>query len=99
MLVGTLVNQLLIAARNRSRQRDRVPRQNQPMTEPGDLSDADLRERALAWREQALQGALHAGGYAHEYETEIRRRARPLTTSSAELDGTDSHGDGKAHHQ
>jgi len=36
----------------------------------------------------ALQGALHARGYAHEYETEIRRRTRPLTTLSARLDMT-----------
>lgn len=56
------------------------------MTEPGELPDAELRERALAWRRQALQGALHARGYAHEYESEIRRRDRVLTTLHAQLE-------------
>ncbi|RSZ29632.1 hypothetical protein EJO66_29035 [Variovorax beijingensis] len=64
------------------------------MTQLGELSDADLQERARAWRRLALQGVLHARGYAHEHETELRRRNRgpmplsdrlgtPLATSPA----------------
>jgi hypothetical protein len=56
------------------------------MTEPGELSDAELRERALAWCRQALQGALHARGYAHEYESQVGRRDRALTTLHAPLE-------------
>jgi ssRNA-specific RNase YbeY (16S rRNA maturation enzyme) len=52
------------------------------MTKPVELSDADLQERALAWRRLALQGVLHARGYAHEHETELRRRNRaPMSLS------------------
>ena len=59
------------------------------------LTDEELGALASEWRKKALQGELHARGIAHEFETEMRRRAgapftnydtldlRPLETRSA----------------
>ncbi|MBS0343478.1 MAG: hypothetical protein JSS56_23490 [Proteobacteria bacterium] len=44
------------------------------MTEPGQLSDEDLLDRAHQLRLLALRGHLDARGPAHEYEREVRRR-------------------------
>src|SRR5688572_22810088 len=64
-----------------------APSQNAVMTEPGELSDAELSARAYQWRRQALHGELHARGHAHEHEAEMRRRiggaaATPSTTET-----------------
>jgi len=46
------------------------------MTEPGELPDDELTERARLWRLMALRGERHAHGPAHEHEAELRRRQR-----------------------
>jgi hypothetical protein len=58
------------------------------------LPDEELLARARQWRTQALRGALHARGYAHEYEAEVRRRFRsrpaPAAAAPAELEAAPS---------
>jgi hypothetical protein len=46
------------------------------MTEPGNLPDDQLVERARLWRLMALRGERHAHLPAHEHEAELRRRQR-----------------------
>lgn len=46
-----------------------------PMETKELLSDEELGHLASQWRRKALQGDLHARGIAHEYESEMRRRA------------------------
>lgn len=50
------------------------------------LSDEELGVLANEWRRKALQGDLHARGIAHEFETEMRRRAGPTSTDYDTLD-------------
>lgn len=44
------------------------------MDELGNLSDEEVLASAREWRAQALRGVLHARGFAHDYELEVRRR-------------------------
>jgi hypothetical protein len=44
------------------------------MDELVDLSDEEVLASARHWRAQALRGVLHARGFAHDYELEVRRR-------------------------
>jgi hypothetical protein len=52
------------------------------MTEPGELPDDELMERARLWRLMALRGERHAHGPAHEHEAELRRRQRAANPAS-----------------
>jgi hypothetical protein len=53
------------------------------MTEPGQLSDEELLDRAHQLRLLALRGHVNARGPAHEHESEVRRRfGRPTTLRS-----------------
>jgi len=45
------------------------------MTTKQELPDETLSAMAIGWRRKALEGDLHARGIAHEFETELRRRA------------------------
>ena len=57
------------------------------MTEPAQLSDEDLLDRAHQLRLLALRGHLDARGPAHEHEREVRRRfGSDSTTSSVPLE-------------
>jgi len=56
------------------------------MTEPGQLTDEDLLERAHQLRLLALRGHADARGLAHAHEREVRRRFGSNTTVSASLD-------------
>lgn len=50
------------------------------------LTDEELGALANEWRKKALQGELHARGIAHEFETELRRRAGAPFTNYDTLD-------------
>ena len=50
------------------------------------LTDEELGALANEWRRKALQGELHARGIAHEFETELRRRASTPFTNYDTLD-------------
>jgi len=56
------------------------------MTEPAQLSDEDLLDRAHQLRLLALRGHLDARGPAHEHEREVRRRFAGSTTMGAPLE-------------
>lgn len=56
------------------------------ITESGELSDGELLARAHEWRREALRGVLHARGYAHELEAEMRRRFVSAATLRAPLE-------------
>ncbi|MFS2162569.1 hypothetical protein [Variovorax sp. Varisp62] len=56
------------------------------MTTKEMLSDEELEALASEWRKKALQGELHARGIAHEFETEMRRRAGASFTNYDTLD-------------
>ena len=56
------------------------------MTEPHDLSDAELLARAHRWRREAMRGAPHARDPAHRHEAEVRRRFGGATTIQAPLE-------------
>ena len=56
------------------------------MTEPGDLPDDQLKERARLWRLMALRGERHAHGPAHEHETELRRRQRAANPAPSQAE-------------
>jgi len=56
------------------------------MTEPGELSDEELLDRAHQLRLLALRGHRNARGAAHRHETEVRRRFGPPSTMSATLE-------------
>ena len=57
------------------------------MTEPAQLSDEDLLDRAHQLRLLALRGHLDARGPAHEHEREVRRTfGSDSTTSSVPLE-------------
>lgn len=57
------------------------------MTQPAELSDEDLLDRAHQLRLLALRGHLDARGPAHEHEREVRRRfASGATTRGALLE-------------
>ncbi|SFN40882.1 hypothetical protein [Variovorax sp. OV329] len=58
------------------------------MTEPGQLTDEDLLERAHQLRLLALRGHADARGLAHAHEREVRRRFSGQTTMSATLEPT-----------
>ena len=58
------------------------------MTEPAQLSDEDLLDRAHQLRLLALRGHLDARGPAHEHEREVRRRVGVSNTDSAPLEAT-----------
>jgi len=51
------------------------------MTEPAQLSDEDLLDRAHQLRLLALRGHLDARGPAHEHEREVRRRFNSGSTT------------------
>ena len=56
------------------------------MTEPAQLTDEDLLDRAHQLRLLALRGHLDARGPAHEHEREVRRRFGSATTIAAPLE-------------
>lgn len=57
------------------------------LTQPAELSDEDLLDRAHQLRLLALRGHLDARGPAHEHEQEVRRRfGSGMTTMSAQLE-------------
>lgn len=56
------------------------------MTEPGQLTDEDLLDRAHQLRLLALRGHPDARGAAHAHEREVRRRFGTATTMSAPLE-------------
>lgn len=56
------------------------------MTTKEMLSDEELGALASQWRRKALQGELDARGIAHEFETEMRRRAGAPFTNYDTLD-------------
>ena len=57
------------------------------MTEPAQLSDEDLLDRAHQLRLLALRGHPDARGPAHEHEREVRRRfGSGMTTIGAPLE-------------
>ncbi|MBO9512470.1 MAG: hypothetical protein J7549_00010 [Variovorax sp.] len=56
------------------------------MTEPAQLSDEDLLERAHQLRLLALRGHVDARGPAHSHEREVRRRFGSATTLRAALE-------------
>ena len=60
------------------------------MTESGQLSDGELLTRAHEWRREALRGVLHARGYAHELEAEMRRRFANATALRAPLETSEA---------
>ena len=57
------------------------------ITQPAELSDEDLLDRAHQLRLLALRGHLDARGPAHEHEREVRRRfGSGATTIGAPLE-------------
>jgi hypothetical protein len=56
------------------------------MTEPGELSDEELLDRAHQLRLLALRGHRNARGAAHQHEAEVRRRFGTPSTMSAPLE-------------
>ena len=60
--------------------------QNRGMTEPGDLNDEELLNRAHQLRLLALRGHFEARGPAHQHEAEVRRRFGVPTTLAAPLE-------------
>lgn len=56
------------------------------LTEPAQLSDEDLLDRAHQLRLLALRGNPDARGPAHEHEREVRRRFAGNTTIGAPLE-------------
>lgn len=56
------------------------------MTEPAQLSDEDLLDRAHQLRLLALRGHADSRGPAHEHEREVRRRFGSGTTIGAPLE-------------
>lgn len=45
-----------------------------PMNDLRSLSDEELARHASDWRQRALHGERSAGGIAHAFEAELRRR-------------------------
>ena len=56
------------------------------MTEPGNLEDEELLNRAHQLRLLALRGHSEARGSAHIHEVEVRRRFGSATTMNAPLE-------------
>lgn len=56
------------------------------ITEPAQLTDEDLLDRAHQLRLLALRGHFDARGPAHAHEREVRRRFGSSTTISAPLE-------------
>ena len=50
------------------------------------LPDEELGAHAVEWRKRALQGDRNARGIAHEFETELRRRAGAVLQNYDALD-------------
>ncbi|MDM0037319.1 hypothetical protein QTI33_34700 [Variovorax sp. J22P271] len=55
-------------------------------TQPRDLEDKELLNRAHQWRLLAMRGHSEARGPAHAHEVEVRRRFASDTTLSAPLE-------------
>lgn len=61
------------------------------MTTRQSLSDEELGALASEWRLKALRGELHARGFAHEFEAQLRQRAGAAraTPSQTNVDALD----------
>lgn len=49
-----------------------------PLSQLGQLEDAELGKLSVDWRLQAARGLQHAFGIAHVLEVEVRRRQRAM---------------------
>jgi hypothetical protein len=58
------------------------------VTEPAELSDEELLDRAYQLRLLALRGHREARGAAHQHEVEVRHRFGAPSTMGAPLDAT-----------
>lgn len=56
------------------------------MTDLAELTNEEVIARSRHWRSQALRGVIHARGFAHEYEVEVRRRFPCPTTICGTLE-------------